>query len=268
MGDKYQPGWVLPQNFVGPSSMTLQMQNIMEFDANSNLPNIRKNYTVTDKADGERKLLFINSKGLIYMIDTNMNVIFTGAKTTNAEFFESLLDGEHIKNNKHGDAINLYAAFDVYYINKKSTREFAFYNNNDISDVEANKHKYRLNLLKQFVEHLKFASACDFTVKCKIFYSDTANITIFQSCSTILSDIKDGIYEYNSDGLIFTPCNTAVASDRVGVAGKLTKPLWTHSFKWKPAEFNTIDFLVSLKKDKNGKDEIHNIFQRWSKCTG
>ena len=36
----------------------------------------------------------------------------------NKELFNSLLDGEHIKNNKHGDAINLYAAFDIYYINK------------------------------------------------------------------------------------------------------------------------------------------------------
>lgn len=259
-GDQYQSGWVLPHHFVGPSSMTLQMQNVMQLDANSNLPNIRKNYTVTDKADGERKLLYINQKGLMYMIDTNMNVIFTGAKTTNEEFFESLLDGEHIKNNKRGDAINLYAAFDIYYINKKSTREFAFYNN-DISNVEASKQRYRLNLLKQFVEHLKFTSACEFVLKCKIFYSDTASKTIFQCCSKILSDIEDGIYEYNSDGLIFTPCNTAVASDKVGVAGKLTKPLWVQSFKWKPAEFNTIDFLVSLKKDKSGNDEIHNIFQ-------
>jgi hypothetical protein len=259
-GEQYQPGWVLPTHFVGPSSMTLQMHNVMQLDTNSNQPNIRKNYTVTDKADGERKLLYINKKGLIYMIDTNMNVIFTGAKTTNEEFFESLLDGEHIKNNKHGEAINLYAAFDIYYIHTKSTREFAFYNN-DITNPETSKQKYRLNLLKQFVEHLKFSSACDFVIKCKIFYSDTATRTIFQCCSKILSDIEDGISEYNSDGLIFTPCNTAVASDKVGVAGKLTKPLWVQSFKWKPAEFNTIDFLVSMKKDKSGKDEIHNIFQ-------
>jgi mRNA (guanine-N7-)-methyltransferase len=259
-GDKYQPGWVLPHHFVGPSSLTLQMPNVMKQDVNSNVPNIRKNYTVTDKADGERKLLYINSHGLIYMIDTNMNIIFTGARTANEEFFESLIDGEHIKNNKHGDAINLYAAFDIYYIAKKSTREFAFYNN-DLENGEAIKQKYRLNLLKQFVDHLKFTSACEFVVKCKIFYSDTPTRTIFQCCSKILSDIEDGIYEYNSDGLIFTPCNTAVAGDTVGVAGKLNKPLWVQSFKWKPAEFNTIDFLVSMKKDKSGKDEIHNIFQ-------
>lgn len=258
-GPEYQPGRILPRDFVGPSSLTLQIQNIMEPTENSNVPNIRKNYTVTDKADGERKLLYINDKGELYMIDTNMNVIFTGAKTSSRDLFESLLDGEHIKNDKLGNPLNLYAAFDIYYINTKSTREFAFYNN--IGDFESNKQKYRVVLLKQYIDLLKLSKTCDFTIKCKMFYSDSAVKTIFDGCSQILSDIADGIYEYNADGLIFTPCNTAVASDVVGVAGKLNKPLWAQSFKWKPPEYNTIDFLVSVKKDKTGKDEIHNVFQ-------
>jgi hypothetical protein len=121
--------------------------------------------------------------------------------------------------------------------------------------------KYRLPLLKQFVERLVLKGSCDFTLKCKTFYATSATRTIFQCCSQILSDVEDGIYEYNSDGLIFTPANTGVASDKAGVAGKLTKPLWEQSFKWKPAEYNTVDFLVSVKKDTSGKDEIHHIFQ-------
>lgn len=32
-GEKYQPGWVLPYHFAGPSSLTLQMPNIMKIDA-------------------------------------------------------------------------------------------------------------------------------------------------------------------------------------------------------------------------------------------
>ena len=260
-GDDYQPGRIQPRDFAGPSSQTLQIQNIMVANANSTVPNIRKNYTVTDKADGDRKLLFVNSKGDVYMIDTNMNVVFTGARTSNKDLFDSLLDGEHIKNDKNGKSINLYAVFDIYYINKRSTREFAFYNNSGESDAEASKQKYRVVLMKQFVDLLKLTKTCDFTIKCKMFYSDSPSTTIFDGCSKILSDIQDGVYEYNADGLIFTPCNTGVASDAVGVAGKLNKPLWAQSFKWKPPDYNTIDFLVSIKKDKTGKDEIHNIFQ-------
>ena len=42
-----------------------------------NVPNIRKDFVVTDKADGERRLMFIDPKGRIYLIDTNMSIIFT-----------------------------------------------------------------------------------------------------------------------------------------------------------------------------------------------
>jgi len=67
------------------------------------------------------------------------------------------------------------------------------------------------------------------------------------------------MFEYNTDGLIFTPVEYGVAGDSLGKSGHVFKPRWTHSFKWKPAEFNTIDFLVSSSKDIDGKDEIHTI---------
>ena len=86
--------------------------------------------------------------------------------------------------------------------------------------------------------------------------------------NSILSNIKDGIYQYNTDGLIFTPCNTGVNSRQVGKAGPLVKQTWDMSFKWKPTEYNTIDFLVSVKKDKNNRDFVHNIFQEGENVTG
>jgi hypothetical protein len=268
-GDEYQPSRILPRDFIGPSSYTLQIENIMEDNENSTVPNIRKNYTVTDKADGERTMLFVSNEGKIYLIDTNMNIIFTGSQTKNKSLVNSLLDGEHIRHDKLDKSINLYAAFDIYYINKKSTREYAFYPSNDIitEPESAQKPKYRLSLLRQFIDLLKPVSIlensekCEFHIKTKTFYSTSSENTIFQICSRILSDINDGIYEYYTDGLILTPSNTGVASDTIGSSGPLFKTTWDRSFKWKPADFNTIDFLVSMKKDKTGKDEIHNIFQ-------
>ena len=123
-GEEYQPSRILPRDFIGPSSYTLQIENIMEENEYSNVPNIRKNYTVTDKADGERSLLYISNHGKIYMIDTNMNVVFTGSQTKNKSLVNSLLDGEHIRHDKLDKSMNLYAAFDIYYINKKSTRDY------------------------------------------------------------------------------------------------------------------------------------------------
>lgn len=272
----------LLRHFIGPSSFTLQLENIQESNNVENtVPNICKNYTVTDKADGERKLLYIASNSRIYMIDTNMNVIFTGAVTKNKDLFDSILDGEHIKYDKNGNYINLYAAFDIYYIHEKSVREYTFTPTEEEIHIENN--KFRLPLLNALIKELKPVSimnvdggnsdptktkskdhSCDIAIKCKKFYKSENPGGIFQGCSEILSKVRDGSYEYNTDGLIFTPMNMGVGSDRpekIGHAGPLYKSTWEYSFKWKPVEFNTIDFLVSIKKDKTGKDEIHHVFQ-------
>ena len=61
--------YVSSRNFIGPSSYTLQMENIIDNKdmEDSYVPNIRNNYTVTEKADGQRKLLYIHENGLIYL---------------------------------------------------------------------------------------------------------------------------------------------------------------------------------------------------------
>jgi len=98
-GKKHTSGSrVLPKNFVGPSQYTLQINNIIPTDNNSTEPNIRKNYTVTEKADGERKLLYITKDGKMYFINTNMDVEFTGAYTPQTKFFTIQLLMESILN--------------------------------------------------------------------------------------------------------------------------------------------------------------------------
>jgi len=271
----------LGRHFIGPSSYTLQLKNIQPVDdktPHNQVPNIRNQYTVTDKADGERKLLYIAGNGRIYMIDINMNVIFTGTMTRNQDAFNSILDGEHIKYDKKGAFLNQYAAFDLYFAKGESKRELAFAK----TDASEEDNKYRLSLLQQFIQNLASISildadagnsnpkaaadtkgkhACPISIVCKHFWVDIEG-NIFQHCASILSQVHDGTYPYNTDGLIFTPANTGVGSDKVGSSAPLDrKCTWNASFKWKPAEYNTIDFLVSTKKDKTGKDEIHHIFQ-------
>ena len=269
-------------DFVGPSSLTLQIKNIIEPNDKINVPNIRKNYCVTEKADGERKLLYIDDAGKIYLIDTNMNVIFTGARTSEKTIYNSLLDGEHIKYDKNSNFINLYAAFDVYFVRKKSVREFAF----DSNTEEESDEYFRLHLLDRLVKLMKPVSILDipsgkgeveskqklptgFRIQCKTFYRDSPSTSIFNCCSKIISNEADGLYEYNTDGIIFTPTDLPVAGTRKGEAGSIYKPTWDRSFKWKPPQFNTIDFLVSVKKDeKTGKDEVHHIFQQGKDMQG
>ena len=265
--------WIKPSHFIGPGSITLQMEHVTDNVENTNnlTPNIRKHYTVTDKADGDRNLLYITEDGNIYLIDTNMNVTFTGTKTTEKTTFNSILDGELIKYDKNGKFINLYAAFDIYYVHEKSVRDLPFLSQGEESGVELD---HRLSLLYKFVNVLNPVSIlekgtkevhskkipCGFHIQCKSFYYDTEKNTIFDGCSTILSNKNDGIFEYNTDGLIFTPAYLAVGANSVGEKSKIKKT-WESSFKWKPAEHNTIDFLVSVKKNEAKRDEIHHIFQ-------
>ena len=285
-GENYQVKRVYPKDFIGPGSFTLQLENIIAPIEDSTIVNIRNNYCVTEKADGDRKLLYISNNGKIYLIDTNMNVIFTGSKTNEKTIFNSLLDGEHIREDKHNKYLNMFAGFDLYYVNGKSVREYPFINYLLHDELEEGKpeeeivsKKFRLELLSELIELLKPISILesssnaevepkenkktnDLIVKCKSFNAASEYGNIFNACSKKLSDINDGLFEYTTDGLIFTPMDLPAGGTMVnGSPGPLYKSTWEKSFKWKPAEFNTIDFLVSVKKDKTGRDEVHHIFQ-------
>ena len=259
----YQNKNIYPKNYVGPSSYTLQMENIIPINENSTVPNINNNYTVTDKADGDRKLLFISSVGKIYLIDTNMNIQFTGARTLNNDNFNSILDGEHILNDKKNNYINLYAAFDIYYVNKKDVRNLKF-TSNDTEILETN---LRFALLSKFIKNIDVTSIINnkkspIRIEKKKFYLSNETKNIFNGCNVILNNIKNNLFEYNTDGLIFTPSNLAVgANNENEISGKPLKKTWEHSFKWKPEEFNTIDFLVTIKKDERGEDLVQNLFK-------
>lgn len=274
-GEEYEYKRALPKHFIGPSSYTLQLSNIIKSDSDNEHKTILNNYTVTDKADGERRLLYVSKSGKIYMIDTNMRVIFTGSKTNNTPLFDSLLDGEFIKYDKNKQLVHLYAAFDIYYINNRSVRHYPFISRS----IEESSSKSRLKLLHTYIQELNAISILDHAqenevkpkttsvqsgirIQVKEFYHTSEDISIFKACSNILSKVKDDNYEYETDGLIFTPAYYAVGTDsEEDETTSLFKTTWNSSFKWKPPEFNTIDFLVSVEKTETGKDKISNIYQ-------
>lgn len=253
---------IKPGDFIGPSSVTLQISNITQNNPNSNIVNIKKNFTVTDKADGDRKLLYINNTGKIYLLNTQTSIEFTGAKTNNKELFNTLLDGEHIIHNKLGNYINLYAAFDIYFINKKDVRNLEFIGT---SKAEL-PTKYRWNLLDNLLKILNPVLVnsdlpSPIRIQMKRFYDITERQSLFTACALINEQIKANQYEYNTDGFIFTPKNFGVGMTETDKKIKNYKHTWEYSFKWKPAEYNTIDFLLTTKKTKTGNDFVGNKFE-------
>jgi hypothetical protein len=259
-----------PKHFIGPCSYTLQMQNIQPIDPDSKVPNIRLNYSVTEKADGQRKLLFVAPKtGHVYLIDTNMNFQFTGAVSLNTKLHNTLLDGEHILHNKSGDFINLFLVFDVYFVHKADVRSRLFFPMNE-DEVLTN---FRLPLMESVVKNLQLKcvsggadSLPPIRVETKKFEiaSETFGKTIFDCCALILRKSAEHQFEYHTDGLIFTPIEFGVGSverNDTTSAGPLYKTTWEHSFKWKPAHMNTIDFLVTTKKGEDNEDLVSNIFK-------
>ncbi len=301
-GVEYEPpARVYSNNFIGPSSTTLQLKHITPVNQDMNIPNITAPfaYCVTDKADGERHLMYINGEGKIYLINSNMDVIFTGAKTEESACVNTLIDGELILHNKEGAFINTFAAFDIYFVEGINVRRQPF-TPVPTKDDKIFKDGCRLILLKNIMQILNpvsvaspkfeaketgkkgFASLISqyknknkvkspMTFICKNFYPRfdpnierdvTADkFNIFEGCKFILQRIKDGLYNYNTDGLIFTPTLFGVGGSKIGEAAPLKKFTWEHSFKWKPAEFNTIDFLVTTKKGPDNTDIITPIFE-------
>jgi hypothetical protein len=284
--EEYNPNDLNQKNknkyFIGPSSITLQTINVAQLNENSTQVNIRKDFVVTEKADGERHLMYVNSEGKIYLINMNMKIIFTGAKTTNDQCFNCLVDGELIYHDKKNNFINLYAGFDIYYYKKEDVRKNTFM----LLDTEEDIYKSRYYLLKHFIKSLKPISIMDTGIKtqasfkqllekakkietlispikvsCKEFYPTNKSQTIFSGCNDILSKVRENRFEYETDGLIFTHAYFGVGSTKIGVAGPKNKITWEQSFKWKPPKYNTIDFLVVSLKGANGDDVIKPIFE-------
>jgi hypothetical protein len=245
--------------FIGPSSYTLQKINLVDDPGNTS-PCIIRDFCVTDKADGDRKMLFIAENSKIYFITSNMNIQYTGAMCKEKELLGLLIDGEHILYDKKKKYINLYAAFDIYFIGRKSCRLLPFID-------ESSKGQFRYNYLQLKIaklnESIIYQTKEKLRIEPKKFYASTEDISIQECCEQLFTSMD--AYPYNTDGLIFTSKKLGVGIEEPeDKRPKNYKYTWKNSFKWKPPEYNTIDFLVKFKKTYGDKDEVKNIFSRIS----
>ena len=246
------------KNFVGPQPRQLKIENLYL----KNPINILENYLVTEKADGDRYLLYVNKDKNIYLINKKNEVIDTGLNLPNIKG-EWLLDGEYIKNDKLDNDIRLFMIFDVYYCENNITKKA--YSHPFLSDTNLSRFEI-LNIFKNYLSNIKIVSEyinidnqleIEFKSYQKGFINNNSDIsdsikmklykTIFIQSSQIWN--KKDNFRYNIDGLIYLPSNLPVKSNLDGKPVDNISGTWDLNFKWKPAYENSIDFQISIKPE-------------------
>lgn len=214
---------VRSNRFVGPLPYTLTREKFEDGV-------LTCGYSVTDKADGERFLMFFNSNGLVFLVDRNNDMTYCG--TTSPIITNTIIDGELINGVFHG--------FDALFDESKDIREYDLIKRLKILGRIINKCKN--------VEQIKMQTKA-FYMKLNGEFCRIQNGNVKKhpgilnghigSISKQLWKRKDKLFKYKLDGLIFTP---------------ILKGYYNHDiYKWKPVD--TIDFFV--RKEKPGRWKLY-----------
>jgi mRNA (guanine-N7-)-methyltransferase len=187
-------GGITP-TFVGPQPVTFEHKHVTQ---------VGENYSATIKADGERRLLFFNRRGVPYLINQKFQV----ERLKGGEYLEaaeSLFDVEKMSGHK-------LMVFDTYFFAKKP-----FHTDHDLST-----RLLAAKRLEKITEGL---------VEIKVFETADKN-----GINRIMNMLK--INNIPSDGVIFTPWD-----DGLPLKKDFSKK-WDRLLKWKPPSHNSMDFKL------------------------
>lgn len=259
--------------FFGPLIIDLSHNNATRLDADA-LPdittntNIQINYLVTDKTDGDRHLLFIDSKGAVYGIDRKSSIKSFGVVMPSLK--NTILDGELVSRGYDGKPLNNFYIFDAYiyqgdcimqkpFAFKKPTgrhhiiQEVIQYFTTG-NNIIQNNPKMPFLLYKK--EYFPGDSVASYTR-----LEDNEQTAMQAHCSRLMNKMNreyggflevGHLFPYKTDGLVFLPNNLGVFHTREGEKYRyhpFQSGRWNLNYKWKPAELLTIDFRVDFASD-------------------
>lgn len=192
--------------------------------------NILTGYTVTNKADGERSMLVVARDRKLIRWTRKGTFSWTGLTATDPKHVGDILDGEYLESR------NLFCIFDVYSYKGIRVSTLPLMTTDDDAPETS-----RLGYARLFVESISkdfqiHVSHKPFRIETKVFLAGDGEVM-----ESAIRRILDMQFEYATDGLIFTPKNTAVAPP-----AERRHETWTTVYKWKPPHQNSIDFLVQL----------------------
>lgn len=262
--------------FFGPLIVDLEAKDITPLTRDT-LPNVRTNtniqinYLVTDKADGERFLLFINKDGQAFMVGRGEQTIFSNpikiTGITLPAMANSIFDGEFVSRLATGKFAQHYYIFDAYVFHGENLMKKPF---------AWNKETGRHAAIKKMIDYVRtgkditqLTERMPFQIFAKEYYpSDTiatfpaneAEPLIFQNCRKILGKINhkyggmlEGeahMFNYGTDGLVFLPNNLSIYQMTMDdeIDNLASDKRWLANYKWKPIDHLTIDFKVVIEK--------------------
>jgi hypothetical protein len=206
-------------------------------------PNIRDGYNVTDKADGLRMMGYVDGNGELFMIDMSMYVYKTGLKREACAY--SLVDGEYVTNDKDGDSIQQFMLFDIYIASEKRDVSKLPFMGTGVDFREGGRFGELMSWGEKW--NADSTSGSKIMVSVKDFkFANAGDLSIFKLCEKTL--LTASTSRYNTDGLILTP-NMLPLPEKPGVK-------FAEQLKWKPAEDNSVDFLVEFDKEAGGPDIV------------
>lgn len=213
------------------SPVTLERQHLRADRPN----NILAGYTVTNKADGERAFLVVMRDKRLIRVYKDGRVAWTGITAIKDNHIGDVIDGEFLSDR------NLFCIFDVYAFRGKNTMRLPLMIKDE--DVALTSrlgcaHQFIGDLVKDFKTTV---SKTPMRIETKMFLAGDGPMM-----EAAIQKILDTQFEYPIDGLVFTPRASAVGpvTDRKGST-------WLRVYKWKPADQNSIDFLVRYKSGES-----------------
>jgi len=244
-----------------PKVVSIIMSNLNEISVRT--PNILQGhieYTVTDKADGETMVLYCmnTQEPKIYLIDSNLNVfpIFAENIANWDKIKGSVLVGEFINKRKLADQTEkedeldtpYLFCFDLYIFQNQDARLLPLVSDN-------RDQMSRIGLANQIAEWFFSAEELNVNIRVKEFLSGN----MLSQTKSIWD--KKHTFPYDLDGVIYTPAVAPVGfnpSDITWSSKMATR--WIYNLKWKPAEDNSIDFLVRIESEQIEVDKGKQVF--------
>jgi hypothetical protein len=239
------------KEFCGRMPATISMENMRPKTEHNHI-SIQTNYAVTEKADGARVLGFIPpGSTTLYLITQSMEILNSGLEV---DAPGTLLDCEWLREN----GLNILKYFDIYFFKGRDVANLPFYSIDDSTESRYYFMETLFTPIEKVARNSKYSA--QLSLKKYQFVDGFVNNSIWEACHKVLLEIDAKSFGYKCDGIIFMPTDLTVGGAYPGDSALLNGSVWGQNLKWKPANENTIDFLVKYEKDRDtGKDRIYHL---------